>query len=538
MIKDIYNTKNLLNVDILVLTDQMIKFIGEVKTGDIFESGTKIFKRDGLYSNEIFGPTGSAIRQERYGYIKLNIPILHPFVYLTLLSLASKYEGIINGTKYAKFNNNTKDFEFTDIKNGETGYNFFLKHVNKIKFKETNSDQRSYRIKFVTKYTQPQYMIDKWIVIPAGLRDCEEDENGHISEDEINDFYRKLINTANSVKNFNIDSNLDLLNPIRVKLQNTACEIFEYIRNLIQGKTKFTEGKFAKRAVTYGTRNVITPIPAKIQSLKDKDIIDINKSTIGLYQYIKSINPVTIHRVRTMFINNVFNPNNNSAYLVNPKTMKTELVNINTKRKDEWLTLEGINNTISKLSNKTRRFDPVIVDGYYMFVVVDTGKQIVIYEDTNDIPEDTNPNFIRPLTYCELFYLAIYDVKDKYPGYTTRYPVTGLGSIYPTYPYVKTTARSRIVNVRYKTWIRDVIEYPILGELFIESFSPSTQHLARLSGDYDGDMLSYTSLLTEESIEEVNKFLNSKEAYITTTNEITYSSSDDVVDIVMKVLTE
>lgn len=538
MIKDINNPKNLLNIDILTLSNDKLKYLGEIKSCSIFEVGTKIFKNDGLYSNEIFGPVGSSTRQERYGYINLNIPVLHPFVYETLLSLGSKYEYIINGTKYAKFNNELKDFEFTDAQNGETGYNFFLKHINKIKFRETNSDQRAYKIKFVNKYTQPQYMIDKWVVIPAGLRDYEEDENGIQSEDEINNLYRKLISNAGSIRNMNVNNNLDLVNPIRVKIQLNICEIFNYILNLIKGKTKFTEGKFAKRAITYGTRNVITPIPAKIQSLKDKDIIDINKSTIGLYQYVKSINPVTIHRVRTMFINNIFNPNNNSAYLVNPKTMKTELINVNPKRRDEWLTLEGINNTISKLSNKSRRFDPVIVDGYYMFVVVDTGNQIVIYEDTNDIPEDTNPNHIRPLTYCELFYLAIYDVKDKYPGYTTRYPVTGLGSIYPTYPYVKTTAISRTVNVRYKTWIRDVIEYPVLGELFIESFSPSTQHLARLSGDYDGDMLSYTSLLTEESIKEISEFLNNKEAYITTTNEITYSSSDDVVDIVMKVLTE
>ena len=54
--------RNLFNIDLLLLNEENTKLFREVKTGAIFETGSKIFHKDGLFSTEIFGPLGSAVR--------------------------------------------------------------------------------------------------------------------------------------------------------------------------------------------------------------------------------------------------------------------------------------------------------------------------------------------------------------------------------------------------------------------------------------------------------------------------------------------
>ena len=43
------------------------------------------------------------------------------------------------------------------------------------------------------------------------------------------------------------------------------------------------------------------------------------------------------------------------------------------------------------------------------------------------------------MTWAEMFYLHCADIVPRVRCFNTRYPVTGLGSIYPSKPYLKTT---------------------------------------------------------------------------------------------------
>lgn len=54
----------------------------------------------------------------------------------------------------------------------------------------------------------------------------------------------------------------------------------------------------------------------------------------------------------------------------------------------------------------------------------------------------------------------------------------------------------------------------------------------------DGDTTSLNIIYTDESIKEIDKFLESPTAYTTPTGSIAYSQNSDVVDLVMKSLTE
>ena len=530
--------KDLFNIDVLVLNNDNTKTLKEVKSGVIFESSSRDFKSDGLFSTDIFGPVGSKVRTTQPAYIDLVLPVLHPLVYETLISLSSKYSSIIEGKKYAVFDNNLKDFVITEDNKGNTGYEYFMQNVHKIHFEDNNSDQRRYKIELVHKYAKPEFMTTKWLVIPAGLRDYTEDENGVPSEDEINNLYRKLLGTANMLKNTNIANNLVLLDPIRVKLQKTVLEIFQYIKSLIDGKSKFIQSKFIKRSSKHGTRNVLTPIPQKITKLGSSDNISLNHTQVGLYQYVKAIAPITINKVQSMFIYKILNPESTTSYLIDPETLETKLVNVKPKKRDEWFTVEGMTNIMNKLGQSEIRLQPVKIDGYYLALIWDKGNEIEVVIDTNTLPDDIDKSKLRPITYLEMFYISVIDCVDKYPAFVTRYPVGAHGGIYPSKVYLKTSIEGRKVNIKFGTFEREVKEYPILNKPMVESISAHLNKLKRLVGDFDGDMVSFVVLYTEESIREINKLIDSKEFYITTTGELVDTNADDNLDIVVSVLTE
>lgn len=479
--------QQLFNIDILILNKNNVGNLQEVRKATVFETGTQSFEQEGLFSTNIFGPVGSDIRNTQPAYIDLQFSILHPLIYEHITSLKSYYKDIIEGKSFAKFDKDVNDFILTTDETGDTGYTFFIEHIDKLVFEENDSEQRSFKIKLVKKYGNKESMISKWLVLPAGMRDYTVDENNQPSEDEINGLYRKLLSTVAMVKNTKIDTNIKLLDPVRLKIQKTCIEIFEYIKTLLDGKNKFIQGKWAKRAIVNGTRNVLTPTPTKTLNLEDENKITSNHSVIGLYQYIKGISPIAMNKVHTLFINKFLNPNSDNATLVNPDNMKTEIVTIPIKKRDEWLSLEGLSGVMNKLSQEDLRIEPVKIDKYYLMLLYDNGKEIILFNSTDQITDDLDRKYIRPITYAELFYIAIYEIKDKYPCFITRYPVAGLGGIYPSKVYVKTTYNARTISLLKDGVSKTVYEYPKLNDEFVTSVSVSPVHIGRLGADFDGD---------------------------------------------------
>lgn len=479
--------RNLFNIDLLLLNEENTKLFREVKTGAIFETGSKIFHKDGLFSTEIFGPLGSAVRSEREAVINLRLPTMHPLVFETLCSINSKILAIAESKLYVKFNSQLGDFELSTREKGETGYTYLLKHIDKLKFKETDSTQRTYKITLCKKYCNTKSLITKWCVIPAGIRDYTEDKKGTPTEDEINGIYRKLISTSNMLMTTPMtDDNLKLLDPIRYRIQRILVEIYQYIKSLVDGKSKFIQSKFTKRATMYGTRNVLTPSPAKITDLTDENRLKTNHTTVGLYQYIKAISPITMNLLQSKFINKIFNPNTNTALLVNSKTMKSELMDIDIRIRDKWLSMDGINDIMNKMAQPIVRKEPVKIGEHYLLAVFDQGTKLEVISDTKEF-ERRGDNFdlskLRPITYGELFYLAIEDVIKKYPAFNTRYPVAGLGGIYPSWVYVKTTVSGRKVEVTYNGVTKTLYEYPKRNDEWFESMSVDGSHIAKLGAD-------------------------------------------------------
>ena len=114
----------------LLQTERLLALNGkQVTTGQIFES-TNVFHREGLFSTEIFGDVGSSDRFRNNGYIDLKLKILHPLVYLGIVTMSSLHSGILDGTKKAIFDKEKKDFILDE--SGETGYDFYMKHFKDV----------------------------------------------------------------------------------------------------------------------------------------------------------------------------------------------------------------------------------------------------------------------------------------------------------------------------------------------------------------------------------------------------------------------
>lgn len=531
---------SLFNVEILIPNEKQISTLGEVKTGAIFEPSSSIFNKDGLFSTSIFGPIGSAMRNKRCGYIDLKLPIIHPLVYKQIVKLSSFYSKIINSEAYAVFDNSKKDFVLSTREGGETGFNFFLKHITKVNFDTRNSLARESRVNVAREYLKPDKLLRYLIVLPAGLRDYTVNKQGQPSEDEINNLYRKVLMTSNIVSNTSMsDENLKYLDPTRLKIQKNVVEIYDYILNLLGtngGKNKFIQGKWAKRGTVYGTRNVITPSPINVQDLDAENKVGVNDTVIGLYQFLKGIFPAVPYFVQKEFINNLIDPSNPQVLAVNPKTMKSEFISIKQKDLDTWLTSDGIETTVNKMIQPVNREEPVLISDHYMMLVYDTGDTIECIRSTDDIDDSYDKTKLRPLTYGELFYISIYDVRTKYPGLFTRYPITGEGSIYPSDTYVKTTYVSRTITLKKDGISKVMYEYIKPGEEWVESLSCSPIHLGRLGGDFDGDKCSYVLLFTDESIAEAKKVMNSKAFYLSN-GSLTYSSGFNTSDLVVQHMT-
>lgn len=528
------------NIELLLLKDEDVKNILPVKVLDIFDGFSRNFHKDGLFSSEIFGKVGEEKRNRMFSYVNLFIPILHPVIYDVLCELKSLYGEILMGKTYAIYNKEINDFEKSDIVSGGTGYSFFMSHLKTLQPEDRAGGKREFNLKILNKYRKDA-TFDKLVVMPAGLRDYEIDDNGKPSEDEINGMYRKVISIASMIESVNIRDNEEYLDSARYNLQIAVNNIYEYIKSMLEGKRSFILDKWASRKIFHSTRNVITSYVHSSTSLDDPTNISVNDSVVGLYQYLRSTLPLAIKHVRDGFLSNVFVGPNSPAILVNPKTLKPEPVSVDPEYFDSWMTNEGLEKVMAKFGQENLRHEKLEIKGYYLGLIY-KGPDLTyrLFQDIDDLPENLSRDHVSPITFTELLYLSTFKDSHKTPCLITRYPITGYGSIYPSYCYVKSTVNSEVRKELDQNWEPNGViakEFPINGEGFFNSLSPSASHLKRLTADFDGDMNSFTTLLTEDAKAEIDKLLNSRSYYVAVDGNMAFSADTDIISLVLKFMT-
>lgn len=532
------------NVEIMKLDAKRLSLVRPVTSLDYYERVNGDLHEDGLFSVSIFGRMGDEVRDKRFSYIDIKVEVFHPIIYETLIKLKALYRGILAGTQYALFDEEMKDFVPATELEGRTGFAYFISRFNDIEFKKNKSIIRDKRIELIEKYRE-RALVSKILVMPAGLRDIEVDETGQKKVGEINTAYRKVLSIAKTIPDSNYQST-DLYNLPRHLLQMAFNDIYYTIEKILRGKRGFFQHRWGRRRIFNGTRNVITAMDSSKNELGDDLTPKFTDSVIGLYQCLKAQQPIAIHAIRTTYLPHIFNGNSLVANLVEPATLKRVQVEIDSASFDKWMSVEGLEKVLTGFGEASTRHKPIIVAGHYLALIYAPKNQKVfkVIHSIDDLPANLDKADVRPISYVEFLYLSTYHAMKSKIALVTRYPVTGIGSIYPSTLYIKTTIvgerRSELDADSWTSSEDDLIfpEFPVFEPLsYMDSFQVHASRLARLGGDFDGDTVSTSVLMTDEGVEEVQRFMTRREAWVDPRGGMIASVNVDTVALVMKNMT-
>lgn len=539
-----------MNIDLLNLKPRDLEHLERVSVLDTLEGVTKNFHPKGLFSTEIFGRVGDPKRTSSFAYIKLGTGVFHPLYFKLLTKLSTFYHGIISGKEYALFDKESEDFVKSNEVEGETGFTFFLKHFPNLKLtedknnpeEEKGSVRRETYVNLIEKYRE-RSILNEILVLPAGLRDLEIDKNGKMSENEINDLYRKVITYSNLLYNIKGAKNTDHLDNIKYNLQIAILSLYEYIKEIVNGDGKhgFIQSKWASRKIYNSTRNVITSFTQPFNSCDDPKAVHPEQTVAGLYQSLRVIFPLSFNLVKDEFLDKVFINQNGTAVVVDAKTLKKKTVQVKTKTQDGFMTPDGLEKQFANFKNEGVRHSEVMVQDYYLGLIFSNEDSYRFVQDIDDVPEELlKTGSVQPITYAELFSLSIYKRVSDYPVFVTRFPVANYGSIYPSYTYLKTTVVSQVKKELGEDWQPTgnvFYEYPVKGEKFFDSLAVNHMHLGRLGADFDGDKVSFTAVMSNEAMDEIKKKMSSKEYYVDVNNKVLFSADSDITEVTLSTLT-
>jgi len=524
------------NISILNPGDALVKMVMRVKALDTYDGATKNFHPDGLFSTSIFGIQGSRQRKRKFGYIDLKIKVIHPVIFDAVVGMREFYGKIIAGSEYAVWNPTTGEFDKSTALEGGTGYSFFMKHWKDLKFNETGSQGRSTSIELFEKFKNIA-LIDKLLVMPAAFRDIELDDSGRETSDEVNKIYGKTIAITNNIVPEMLTLDEAIYDQQRWQLQRAFNELFDYIFKIWKGKHGLYLSKWMSRAVNDITRNVITAMPVNMPTLDHDNSPGLNHTCMGIYQTMKAVRPIAIHHIRTGFVEEVFTSSQHQAKLVNKETLKSEMVDITGKIYDAWATSEGILKNINRFKQISIRHNPITIgENHYLGLLYDDGVSFKLIHGIDELPEDRDPKNCRPVSWAEFYYICMYKHTNRHPVMATRYPVAGLGSIYPSLIFLESTVTYEHRNELGEDWqpIATAHRFPIPQQAFYDSMSPHASRLAGAAADFDGDMMSANVLWTEEAIEETNALMDKRVFYVNpTTGELNIVIDDDTINYVV-----
>ena len=396
----------------------------------MYESSTERFDPNGLYSEVIFGQLGSKERFIRRGYIDLHTKLITPHLYKQIVTLKSYYKEILAGKQYAYYDKELKDLVRTtkDDPNGDTGYQFFCSIYPKLKFTETNSSKRSTKIELLNKYADKVFMT-KYIVIPAAIRDVKI-KDGRPESEAINKLYLGLLSLASAIPP---EAGEDVVyDSIRYQMQCKVQQIYEYILNILNGKTGFNQAKYARRAVVYGSRNVITaPQMVRVESPTAPNMMKVDELEIPTFQALKALTPVAVHILHEQFDRRF--SGTATIPVINSKTLKLEMRKIDENEIKKYTTSDGLNDFINDMRDthlhqkpftlkldKSESYEPGTE--FYPFMVYDRGEHLYRFTDVEAFKEA----YPKPSRYHDdnekLRIMEPYDIHD--------YVIDGTGVLY------------------------------------------------------------------------------------------------------------
>ena len=498
-----------------------------VTSPSIFEPNSNKFHSEGLFSEEIFGVTTGMDRFVTEAYINLNTRIIHPTIFAYLFKKKAFYNSIMARKSYAVFDEEVYDFRIAreEEPGADTGYAFFIAHVQHLAKSEAPTALRAKNLHQLLVTYKKNLTTTKFLVLPAGLRDLDVKSN-RLSKDDVNKIYLSLINLTAGLSGYELSED-PIFDGIRYQIQLKMLMIFEYVNELTKGKGGFFQKHYGARKIAYSTRNVISTPIMDADHPDDPTNLNSDETMVPLLNTVKAFQPFFNHYVKNRLYGELFkNGATENIPVINPKNLGIEYVSIRNSELNRYQTNDGVDRLLNQFKYVGFRESAVSIRDitrkeFWVLLTYRVPGTIWISKSATDLQNlveqaglEFNKDLIKPLLWVEAIYLAaIYISKEKHVV-TTRYPVTGDGSIYPSKIHVITTKPSEQMTVYLDSVKIQADHYPVIGETFHESVVVHQSRLSGLGGDYDGDTISITGVWSDEGNAEIVRSMGSVSSII------------------------
>jgi len=481
------------------------------------------FDPNGLFSEEIFGSIGDQQRLIRFGYIDLHTELLHPKIYEVVTQLKALYKHIISGKQHAYWDSKAKDFVKCndDDEGADTGYMFFVSHLEEIDFKKTKSAKRNTRIKLIED-SKANWHVKRFIVSPAGTREYTINKDGRDEYDEINKLYKRIIEMTRALEN--VRTNSKMYDGIKYRLQLVLNEVYESLWFFFS--KVFFPKKYNSRSIALATRNVISAADIDAPADNPAARLSMDELMTPLWQVLGGAAPVVKRHLLTFVFNPIFEEDSNQCTLVDPDTLETVTVEVSSATKKRHLDLEDMNYLLHSFLESTDQHVPFTIpdkDGkehYVLLRYIDEDDGVLylsrsitsLKEGLERLGKTFNKLWLAPMTRYELFYRSAYHSTLKVHVTFTRYPVLGHLGIGLYKVHVVTTSKFRKVTIRDLTdsdYEITLPRWPIAGSANMGGCTPHPCHLGNFVADHDGDQNNSIFILSDDANNEIEEFLNS-----------------------------
>lgn len=487
---------DLLNPDLLIKVNDLRRV-----TNPLFFDRNNAPTTDGLLSNEIFGIT-SEERRNNFAYIELSEWFIHPLYYSTWCKVDSKIRDCVHETR--KFRINSKGILEED-ENGRNGVKWLKDNIDSIRFNSTGSIKRDEKIAFLM-YKKDKAFMKQLIVLPALYRDVQS-AGGKTGVGEINNLYVQILIGVRALEEAK-DYGFSMGGPSRGRVQELILSIYDYfgsgtvlqgtdIGGILPGKLGAIRRAGISKTTDRASRLVMSAPELKVERMEDM-MVDLTHSAVPLASICVNFYPYMMFHIRRFFENEFGGDYTCAVYDKDGKIKRMHVKDYQIAFSDDRISRE-MDRFIHGYSN---RFIPVEVPlvekvngkSYMQFVGRNMTGDISNIEEYKRAVEngtaDQMPIVNRPMTWCDVFYIAANEFIDDKTVLITRYPIDSYYNQFPSKIVVASTVETEPMIVRDKLLkFYPKIRLEDIGTntstTFIDTMRICNAHLDSIGGDYD-----------------------------------------------------
>ena len=498
---------SLLDVDDFVKKNNLVEITNPV----IFDASSNPTS-DGLLSNTIFGITKES-RASTFAYISLKKKFLQPLVYRIWSKVDSKIKSVIHGIGTYSID---KSGNIIEDPKGDNGIDFLRKNLDKIKFRETDSIKRERYVKFLND-NRKNFFTDKLIVIPPFFRDIKVD-GGKISVGDINKLYINVMVSASAIGD-STEYGFSIGKSVEGRLQEGLIEIYKWFgtgtdsnpNGGLPGKFGVIRRANLSKTTDYATRLVMSAPKLDVENMEDIRA-DFDYSVLPMTSAAANFFPFVIFHMRRFFENEFIGDTKYPILDKDGTIIYGEIEDYQIQFSDEVLKKE-LDRFIHGYSD---RFRPVKV------LCRVKGKQEYLDLKWKGFYKEPDVKALkneRPLTWCDVIYMACEEAVKNRMILITRYPIDTFYNEFATKIRLSSTIETEEAvfdNVVYTHYpkIRKEDIGKDTSSSFIDTMNICNGYLDSIGGDYDGDMVTIKGVYTDEANAELKKQLASNIHFI------------------------